>query len=593
MEQFFRHLKLKFNFSGFHSVFIQLFLSFIMIMIPFQITGFIMFTWGQNTIRKEIEASASAEIHFLCSNFEYEMQNISNQLERLINDSNLKQFSVNSSNLTDAEFYISLMEQNSLISTVSNNHPIIKDIVIYYNGFNKALSASQNYITSTKDAFNNLKTAIRNSAHPLKEVDSNLFLGMMYPTNSIFNYTEPRYIISMYLSRSYISNYLSTFEDSYDTVMFNHSTMTVINSSKKTKLSLSDEEYMKYYNLINNSFYSGETKTLSIKNQKLYVFAEYSSYLNCSFIQFVPISEIMRLPRQYNWYLVLFSFACITGLILYTIVAHRLVKHPVNMLLGAFHKIESGDFEVQLNIKHPATEFKHLINGFNKMAKRLDHTIDQLYMQKIYTQRMELKQLQMQINPHFLYNSYFILHRLVMQEDVENAKQLSKYLGKYFEYITRNGLDKVPLKREWEHAVNYLEIQAIRYSIRLSVRISELPKEFEEFIVPKLILQPILENAIEHGLDTKLGDGIVTLSFIDDDSQIILQVTDNGDKLQEGDINALNEKLNNTDNSNIETTALINIHRRLRLEYGKSSGISLLPASPSGLCVKIWIDKME
>ncbi len=374
--------------------------------------------------------------------------------------------------------------------------------------------------------------------------------------------------------------------------MLNHNTLTVIDSLKKTKSGLSDEEYTKYYNLINNRFTSGETSTLSIKNQNLYIFAEYSPYLNCSFIQFVPISEILRLPRQYNWFLVLFSFACITGLIIYTIVAHRLVKHPVNMILNAFHKIESGNFEVHLNIKHPTTEFQHLVTGFNKMAKRLDHTIDQLYMQKIYAQRMELKQLQMQINPHFLYNSYFILHRLIMQEDVYSAKQLSKYLGKYFEYITRNGLDKVPLKKEWEHTVNYLEIQAIRYSIRLSVKIDELPKEYEEFMVPRLILQPILENAIEHGLASKLGDGVVTLSFKEDNTQIVLQVTDNGEQLLETDINALNEKLCNTENSNMETTALINIHRRLQLEFGKDSGISLLPVYPNGLCVEIRIDKL-
>lgn len=546
-----------------------------------------MFNWGQNTIRKEIESSATAQVHFLSDNFEYELKNISSQLERLINNSTLNQFSINYPILTTSEFYINLLEQHSLIKAIPNNHAILDDILIYYRDFDKALSAKKGYLTILDDAYEQLIMSIKINSFPLKEKDSDLFLGMMYPASSMYTKIEPRYLIAMYLSKEYIANYLSTFNNGYDTILLNHSTMTAIgNNLKKTTMN-----YQQYISLINDELSISDSNSISMENNNLFIIAEYSPYLNCSFIQIVPISEIFRLPRQYNWYLVLFSIACIFGVIIYFVLAHRLVRRPVNMLLQSFHKIESGDFDVHLSINHPTEEFESLINGFNKMAKRLNLTIDQLYKQEIYSQRMELKQLQMQINPHFLYNSYFILHRLIGQEDMENAKQLSAYLGKYFQYITRNSQDKVTLLREWEHATNYLEIQSLRYSIRLSVSIDTLPSCYGNFYVPRLIIQPLLENAIEHGLKSKLEHGLVTLEYIEDEKHIHIRITDNGEQLTRDDINTMQIKLSYNEDMKQETTALINIHRRIQLEFGNTSGLTFSANTPSGLIVDLKIEK--
>jgi two-component system sensor histidine kinase YesM len=164
-------------------------------------------------------------------------------------------------------------------------------------------------------------------------------------------------------------------------------------------------------------------------------------------------------------------------------------------------------------------------------------------------------------------------------------------MGKYFQYITRNGQDKVPLQMEWEHARNYLEIQGIRYSIRIKIIVDTLPEDYYNILVPRLILQPILENAFEHGLKEKLENGLLELKFIQDDDYIHMQITDNGDELSTADIEILRSSLNNKENHNGETTALINIHRRLKLEFGPSSGIFISPNKPNGLIVDMLINK--
>ena len=147
------------------------------------------------------------------------------------------------------------------------------------------------------------------------------------------------------------------------------------------------------------------------------------------------------------------------------------------------------------------------------MVKELKTLIEQSYKQKILVQRAEMKQLQSQINPHFLYNSFFILNTMARTEDYENIEKFTEQLGRYFQFITRSAADEVPLEKEVEHARVYTEIQAMRYSNRIKAYFEELPEEFWGIVVPRLILQPIIENAFEHGLGMVKKNGILTVSF--------------------------------------------------------------------------------
>ena len=132
-------------------------------------------------------------------------------------------------------------------------------------------------------------------------------------------------------------------------------------------------------------------------------------------------------------------------------------------LVSAFKRVETG--ELKFSIQHNASdEFQYLYTRFNAMLEYINNLIDQVYTQKIMSQKAELKQLQSQINPHFLFNSFFILQRMIQSEDKENAINFCGFLGQYFQYVTRNSIDEMPFYKEVQHARNYLEIQAIRFS---------------------------------------------------------------------------------------------------------------------------------
>src|SRR5690606_27559604 len=209
--------------------------------------------------------------------------------------------------------------------------------------------------------------------------------------------------------------------------------------------------------------------------------------------------------------------------------------------------------------------------------------------QKILAQKAELKQLQSQINPHFLYNNFFILYNMVVTEDYENVAHFTKQLGAYFEYITRSGSDEVPLAKEVAQARIYAEIQGKRYRNRMTVDFGPLPEEAADVIVPRLIIQPILENAFEHGLKNKLSDGIVRVHIELKDQLLLIVVEDNGDEVTDEEIVHLQQLMSAPDND-VESTGMINIHRRIRIKFGEESGVTISRGELGGLMLQIKIN---
>jgi len=222
------------------------------------------------------------------------------------------------------------------------------------------------------------------------------------------------------------------------------------------------------------------------------------------------------------------------------------------------------------------------------MVLKLGELIDQVYKQKIYAQRAELKQLQSQINPHFLYNSFFIISRMARLGDCDNIKVFAEHLGNYYQFITRNSTDEVPLIREIEHARTYAEIQAMRFSNRIRVEFGNLAEQYWNIQVPRLIIQPIIENAFEHGLKDKEENGLVRVDFFILSNGLCIVVEDNGTYIGDAELDNLNKTLQN-ESEIVKSTGIINVHRRIQLRFGKDSGLVIKHSKLGGLRVEMRI----
>ena len=155
--------------------------------------------------------------------------------------------------------------------------------------------------------------------------------------------------------------------------------------------------------------------------------------------------------------------------------------------------VEADSEDYRIVEKANSQEFADLFNSFNEMAEQLDELIQKEFQQTLLLEKAQLKQLQAQINPHFLYNSFFTLNQMIARDMKEPAKELSRELGVYFRFLTRNTSDEVPLSDEYEHARVYADIQGFRFDGRIKVEMDELDQQLAQITVPRLILQLMIK----------------------------------------------------------------------------------------------------
>ena len=225
------------------------------------------------------------------------------------------------------------------------------------------------------------------------------------------------------------------------------------------------------------------------------------------------------------------------------------------------------------------------------MAENLKNLIEQVYQAKIMMQQAQLKQLQSQINPHFLYNSLFLINTMALVGD-ENLVPFTQYLGEYFRFVTRNASDTVTLLEETEHARNYCKIQEMRFSRRLQLEFQDCPEEYARLKVPRLVLQPILENAFQYVVERKRQDCRIGLSFGLKDGFLKIRIEDNGEDLKEEQLEELKEHIFKCRETG-EHTGLVNVHKRIRLYFGEESGLELDKSASGGLLVtlRFWLNR--
>lgn len=219
---------------------------------------------------------------------------------------------------------------------------------------------------------------------------------------------------------------------------------------------------------------------------------------------------------------------------------------------------------------------------------------------EIFDKQSELTALQSQINPHFLYNTLdSIRGQALIDDNVEIAKMVEA-LSSFFRYsISRKG-KLVTLREELANINNYMLIQCYRFNNRFSLEviIDEEDEEAYDYLIPKLIIQPVVENAIYHGLEEKLEGGMVTIEVIVTEKNLILTISDNGGGIERTTLNKLNRRIHSR-NAEIEEPeeskqrntgiALPNIHKRIQLLFGEEYGVNIYSTVGQGTDVEITI----
>ena len=314
----------------------------------------------------------------------------------------------------------------------------------------------------------------------------------------------------------------------------------------------------------------------SILNDRLHI---YSIKLISNQVQFfLSIGIILMLV-----------FSIIILLVLYSTKKLAIKKtEDFYKITKAFGTVQSGDLSTRVSITSN-DEFQTIGDSFNEMVENLQKEISRNQEMTERLSMTQIRQLRSQFNPHFIYNTLDNI-RFMVKFNPEDAGKMILSLSTLLRYSLDNAVESVSLIEDMEFTKNYLKIMKYRYGDRLSYSI-DIPEEVENIEIPKLIIQPMIENAVKYGTECRTNLH-VTLSAFKSGNDLVLICEDNGMGMDEDTLERVSMQLEKEVNDSTHF-GLYNIHRRLRLRYGQSAGVSIESSTTEGTRLKIVIPAVD
>ncbi|MFK9091846.1 sensor histidine kinase [Bacillus salipaludis] len=330
-----------------------------------------------------------------------------------------------------------------------------------------------------------------------------------------------------------------------------------------------------------------ETNETKIKweNEKYYI-NSLASKGEYTYVSVIPDKGWQKLSivRGTMW-IVIILLLSIAILISYSFM--RNYSRRINNIVSTIRQVEKGNLEARIPESKHEDELSRIAVNINSMLNELNHNIEQFYVLTMKQQQAELKALQAQIDPHFLFNTLEAIRMVAVVEGSKTSSKMIFHLAKLFRYSLESK-DMVPLYVEIENVKQYIKLLQLKFPDKLQVHL-DIPSNVEQTIVQKLILQPIIENYFIHGFKKDQPDNELFIRAAALGDKIEIRVEDNGKGMTEEELTNIVHHINREDGEEMKSIGLRNIHQRLKLKYGNQFGISLQSVHDQGMIVTLTI----
>ncbi len=563
-----------------NTLFARLVILYLLVIIPIIGLGVYLYNWSYHNASQEISRNTLAQLASYLEDLNREIEWLEIQQFDILQESQLHKIAVMWNMMDNIERKESIHYMLHRLTSVQSSSAYIKDIYLYIRSIDKTISAEKGVYDFDRERYDHIRSLLDTGGTRLIKWRDSLHLGAYRLGGK--RGEEPLVLVQIELDSDKLR------ESLHQVNVYPESGSFLIAEEAGFMLAGDDQtgNIVRQY-LAAAKETARNTMILEMEGRKFHVDQAHSDKLGLSVVSFLPEEAVKRPLNKFNLWAWLFAVSSLIAVVVYSVSTYRFVHRPLLLLVQSFRRIEGGNLDIRIAHERK-DEFGYLYDRFNQMLMKLQALIDSDFKQKLMMQKAELKQLQSQINPHFLYNSFFILNSLARTGDTERIEQFTNMLGEYFRFITRNGADNVWLSEEIKHARMYTEIQKLRFSRRIRVQFDDLPPEMERIRVPRLIVQPIIENAYEHSLEKKPDEGFLRVTFEMKSNCAEIVVEDNGNGISDAEIETLKNRLTGKDESR-EMTGMMNIHRRIVLTYGEGSGLFLSRSELNGLKVTIRI----
>ncbi|WP_151735545.1 cache domain-containing sensor histidine kinase ['Paenibacillus yunnanensis' Narsing Rao et al. 2020] len=286
-------------------------------------------------------------------------------------------------------------------------------------------------------------------------------------------------------------------------------------------------------------------------------------------LSFSPVSELNGELASFQRVMYIAIGSCMLVSLMMALLLSENISAPIRKFIQSMSHAESGNFNIIIRYRRK-DEFAYLFDRYNKLLQQIKALIDKLYVTELRKKEAELKTLQAQINPHFLYNTLDSINWLAINHDVPEISQMVTSLSDFFRYSLSKGKNIIPLRDELKQVESYLEIQQFRFQDKLEYELEETdPRLLAECLVVKLSIQPLVENAIIHGIQRRRGKGRIRIRVTASPETLCVLVFDDGVGADPEKLNAL---LTGPRPGN-QSYGIRNVHTRVQQFFGEAYGI--------------------
>lgn len=315
-----------------------------------------------------------------------------------------------------------------------------------------------------------------------------------------------------------------------------------------------------------------------------------SSYTKWNTLILIP-NEFLLSKQKHSTYILFLVGLLAMGLIAFVsyVLSYQMTL-PLRNLMKKMARVEQGDLSQRMEVTGN-NEIGRLSRIYNNMLDSITRLISEVYTSKLAEKNAQLSALQAQINPHFLYNTLNIMKSISRVRGIEEVAEMAESLAELFKYSMTNLHHPIPLRDEMEHISNYMNIQQHRFGNRFEFNM-DVPEALQQASVLKLTVQPLIENAIVHGLSKVKSGGRIDIAVKRLGSELIIEVSDNGCGIKEERIHMLRRKLERVQavdayDEEGQGIGLSNIAQRIKLFHGIKYGVELISSPDRGTTVRL------
>jgi two-component system sensor histidine kinase YesM len=574
---------------------------FLLIFIPLLIVGVFVYDSAALSIKQEVSKYMSETLQQVNKNIDNSLADLNRMASILSSGKQVQRVLQKDQKRPLDEFLSDDDAVSSKINEVVNMHTDIESLFIFsyngeiysYKGANSSILPDYNFTRTSW--FTNMRSLNQSSivlpTHVQDEVISEGHPRKVFTYIKEINDIETRKPIGCIL----FDMNTNIFKNILDNMNLTQYQEFLVIDNNKTILYHTDEKY------ISTQFRSDYiSKLLKLKTgsmiedidgSPMLITYNTSAMTNWTVISIIPVSVLFKNITDLKFIIALTILLCILMAFFIAILLSRTITKPLSSLQAIMKKAESGQFDLSVPVK-ARDEIGELSLSFNHMLARINELVSTVYQTEILKKEAELNALQAQINPHFLYNTLQTIDVMAEREGVELISTICQSLAKIFRYSINRGREIVPLANEIQHVRNYVYIQKLRFGNKFEMEYA-IEQELYEYQTIKLILQPLIENALFHGIENKKGSCTIKISARKLDDIIMLEVTDSGIGMARAQLDilrgSLNEEIIHAQDHGLDrrSIGLKNVNARIKLYFGEKYGIDIESELNVGTSIKV------